>query len=42
MGVGRFINLSTDYEVDGPLKNACERVPKEVLEGILERSRGWI
>lgn len=42
MGVGRFINLYNDYEVDGPLRNACERIPKEVLEGIFERSRGWI
>jgi hypothetical protein len=42
MGVGRFITLSNDYEIEGPLKNACERVPKEVLEGIFERSKGWL
>lgn len=42
MGVGRFINLSTDYEEEGPLQNACERIPPEVLDGIFERSRGWL
>jgi len=42
MGVGRFITLNTDHEIEGPLQNACERVPKEVLEGILERSKGWL
>lgn len=42
MGVGRFITLTTDHEPEGPLKHACDRIPQEVMEGIFERSRGWI
>lgn len=42
MGVGRFITLTSDHEVEGPLQNACERIPAEVLEGIFQRSKGWI
>jgi hypothetical protein len=42
MGVGRFITLATDYETEGPLAHACEKIPKEVLEGIFERSKGWL
>jgi hypothetical protein len=42
MGVGRFITLSTDHETEGPLINACEKIPSEVLDGIFERSRGWL
>lgn len=42
MAVGRFITLSTDHETEGPLTCACERIPKEVLAGIFERSKGWL
>jgi hypothetical protein len=42
IGVSRFITLMTDYEVEGPLQNACERVPEEILQGIFARSKGWL
>lgn len=42
MGVGRYITLVTDHETEGPLTCACEMVPAEILDGIFERSKGWL
>ena len=42
MGVGRALDIKYDHELEGPLTNACEMLPREILEGILDRSRGWL
>lgn len=42
MGLAAGLYLRYGDELEGPLTQACEMVPKEILQGIFERSRGWI
>lgn len=42
MGVGRALEIRYNHELDGPVKHACEKIPSEILIGILDRSRGWL
>jgi hypothetical protein len=42
IGVGQALNIKYDHKLEGPLQNACDMLPKEILDGILERSKGWL